>query len=70
MFVYPKVEETPSWNAFLVFRTIGENAEVILKDLSKYGFHQVFKDWQDHWDKCIATNEGYFEKVHQNLVDK
>jgi len=43
--------------------------EAECKRLGKDALNFVFQKWQERWQKCIATEGGYFEKEHVDLED-
>ena len=77
-FLFPNLKKHLRGRRFQSSEAVVKAAEAVLKELSKYSvcvcvcvcFQYVFAAWQKRWDKCIASNEDYFEKDHQYSEDE
>jgi hypothetical protein len=36
-------------------------SQAMLNILTEHNSQDAFKKWQKHWERCICTEEGYFE---------
>ncbi|PSN46407.1 hypothetical protein C0J52_15907, partial [Blattella germanica] len=67
LFLFPSLKEKLRGIRFENSEAVLKESEVILKDLTKNGLQQVFKDWQRHYKKCIEVGGDYLEKEYVNI---
>jgi hypothetical protein len=41
---------------------IQENAVRELRAITESAFQEAFQQWKEHWERCIASREEYFER--------
>jgi septation ring formation regulator EzrA len=46
---------------FVTIQEIEAVTTTHLKGLTKDDFQNCFKKWQEHWNKCVASQGDYFE---------
>ncbi|KAG8274924.1 hypothetical protein J6590_099787, partial [Homalodisca vitripennis] len=60
-FLFPTAKKELKGRRFYSEQDAVKALEVILKNMSKDGFSNVFQTWQRRWDKCISLNGEYLE---------
>ena len=61
-FLLPSLKTKLQGIQFETSEAVLKKSEVILKDLTKNGLHDVFEEWQQCCKKCIQLGGEYFEK--------
>ena len=59
--LFPKVKMTMKGNHFESIQGIKAATTTQLKTLTKEDFQNCFRKWQERWDKCVRSEEEYFE---------
>jgi len=67
--LFPEIKFPLRGRKFKSNNEVVKAVEAECKRLGKDGLKFVFQKWQERWQKCIATEGGYFEKEHVDLED-
>jgi transposase len=61
-FLFPKLKSTLKGRRFDTFDEIQKNWTEYLFAIPKEAFQKAFKIWQKRWERCVASEENYFEE--------
>jgi hypothetical protein len=59
--LYPKLKIALKGKRFDDIGTVEENTMKHLSSIPKDSFKKCFQQWQNRWNKCIASEGAYFE---------
>ena len=60
-FLFPKLKIKLKWRRFQTLEEIQAESQAVLNTLRGKDFQECFKNWQRRWDRCQASEGGYFE---------
>jgi transposase len=55
--LFPKLKKKLKGRRFETVR----DTQVVLNSIKKNDFHGAFESWKKRWDRCIRSQEDYFE---------
>ena len=59
-FLFPKLKMKLKGRRFQTLEEIQAESQAVLNMLRKNDFQERFKNWQRRWDRCQASEGGYF----------
>jgi transposase len=60
-FLFPQLKKTMKRRRFDYVEDIQANATRQLRAITKSDYQRCFRQWQEHWNKCIQAEGHYFE---------
>jgi hypothetical protein len=60
-FLFPRLKIELRGGHFDTIEVIEAKSQDVLNALTEHDFHNAFKIWQKHWERCLCVEEGYFE---------
>jgi transposase len=60
-FLFPKLKSTLKGRRFDTFDEIQKHSTKDLFAIPKEAFQKAFQIWQKRWERCVASEENYFE---------
>jgi transposase len=60
-FLFPKLKCTLKGRRFDTFDEIQKNSTKELFAIPKEAFQKASQSWQKRWERCVASEENYFE---------
>ena len=60
-FLFPQLKKTMKVHQFYYIEEIQANVTRQLRAITKSDYQRCFRQWQELWNKCIQTQEHYFE---------
>jgi hypothetical protein len=66
--LFPKIKEILKARHFDDTDDIRSNAKAALKAISQSQFQNCFEGWVRRWHRCIASQGGYFEGNHSDII--
>jgi hypothetical protein len=59
--LFPRLKIELRGGHFDTIEVIKAKSQDVLNAPTEHDFHDAFKKWQKHWERCLRAEEGYFE---------